>query len=1034
MKNITTSSMRISSKRNQVRSIRSLIFTLIALLFAFETFGQGVTVTVRFANPQLDFASQTYKVDVEFQANEAGKRLFGKNIRFFYDDSVLEFLHFTDYAPGYAAVAPNPAIVSTGSAQSGPTMFTFTGACEYVNGAIQLVNSSATPTYISTSGWTKLYAMMFHVDDFGSSNNDFCPSIVWDMEVDPANGSFLPGSDGVVITVVAPPPLQSVSCYENVVQFNWQYTVNGGTPYGFPVNQQCVNLSAAITANNDDFSANQVNGCIGKSNVGNVLANDLFNGAAVNPDLVMVSVVDNGGLNGVEIGFSGQLSVPANTPSGQYLITYNVCEISFPANCVQAVAEVAVFENSVTCPGNIQVCELDLPLTLGDGDPAGGQFYGEFTYFDENENAYLFNPTSCGLYSVEYSVTDPDGCLLSCSFAVLVLEAPEPAIGGETEVFSCSQTQYNIEDLLLCTAPQDVTYTWNLIGGGEFISGNTGSSVTIQWDSTVGTSELLVSAVLTGNTNCAGEAALEINRSKPTLAGQIKYWNASENVMPSPYSTQGSNPYPVDYFYITLCKVEAGNSIIEIETVKADKKFEGTAEELLSYFKFDLPVDDMGCDGYLIKVWDGGQCDVFGSNPPAEPGTYLKNNYTFNNWGSVTSTDALGIMMMVVGADLQTSYGFSWIGSNTLTPRYGFHSHSMADVNSSNPYITGGLTSLDALLTARRAVGIIQKFPSSQPGASFSPNFRVSGRIVNDLPAATWPTPFDCQNAGDIKFVHSGVSFTDSTLATDHKYISGILPIQPKDNFINIYYSALGDINASYVPQSYTFKGENEHIALNYEGLKKVQPGEVVDIELRADTYLHLGAMSLSLNFDNSLLEVIDTNYELYAIDNQNGTIKLEWYDLDGRYVNDNEPLLIIKARLIGDISIEKELFTINSDSEIADGNARILDGLILKTEYLTTNTKGISGDDLTVSNYPNPFRYSTTFNYQVPSAGEVTLTVYNNVGQQVATLFSEFHGAGNYQISNLSIDLKPGTYMYRLQLESDGAISSATKTMIVLQ
>ncbi len=1033
MKKITTSATASYAENNQASSYKSLILTLIAFLFAFVSIGQSVTISVRFANPQLDVANQTYKVDVEFQANESGQRLFGKNIRFFYDDLVLEFLHFTDYAPGYAAVAPNPAIVSTGSVQSGPMMFSFGGPCEYVNGAIQLVNGSATPTYISTTGWTKLYAMVFHVDDFGSTSEGFCPSIVWDLEADPANGSFLVGSDGVVITVVAPPPLQSSSCFENVEQFNWQYSANGGTPYGFPVSEQCVGLAAEIIANTDDFSGNQVNGCVGNPNVGNVLSNDLFNGAAVNPELVLLSVADNGGLNGVEINVSGQLSVPANTPSGQYFITYSVCEVANPTNCAQAVAEVLVYNNTVVCPDNIQICELELPLTLGGGNPAGGVFSGEFTYFDEIENTYKFNPPSCGLYSVAYSVTDPEGCLLSCNFEVLVFEAPEPAILGETEVFSCSQTVFSIEDLLQCAAAEDVLYTWNINGGGEFVNGNTGNSVTIQWDNTTGTSELSVNAILQGVDGCTGNDLVQISREKPTLAGQIKYWNANESVMPSPYATQGTNPYPVDYFYITLCKVEPGNSIIEIETVAADKKFEGTPDELLSYFKFDLPVDEMGCDGYLIKVWDGGQCEVFGSNPPATSGTYLKNNYTFNNWGSVTSTDALGIMMMVVGADLQNSFGFSWVGANTANPRYGFHSHSQADVNSSNPYINGGLTSLDALLTARRAVGIIQKFPSSQPGALYSPNFRVSGRIANDLPAVTWPAPFDTQNAGDVKFEHSGAPFMENTLATDHKYTSGILPIQPKNNFINIYYSALGDINASYVPQSYNFKNESEHITLSYEGSKTVTSGEVVEIELKADTYFHLGAMSLSLNFDNTALEVLETNYELYAIDNQNGTINLAWYDINGKYLNKNEPLVVIKARITGDIPVEKSLFTINSDSEIADGNASIINGLNLKTEYLTTNANKISGDDLTVSNYPNPFRYSTTFSYQVPTGGKVTLAVYNNVGQQVATLISEYQEAGKYQVSNILDDLKPGTYMYRLQLESLGGTSSASKTMIVM-
>ncbi len=73
--------------------------------------------------------------------------------------------------------------------------------------------------------------------------------------------------------------------------------------------------------------------------------------------------------------------------------------------------------------------------------------------------------------------------------------------------------------------------------------------------------------------------------------------------------------------------------------------------------------------------------------------------------------------------------------------------------------------------------------------------------------------------------------------------------------------------------------------------------------------------------------------------------------------------------------------------------------------------------------NYPNPFNPSTTISYSVAKAGEVELTVYNQLGQTVRSLFSGHKVAGEYSLNWDGRDdtgrfVSSGQYFYRLKVE----------------
>ena len=66
-------------------------------------------------------------------------------------------------------------------------------------------------------------------------------------------------------------------------------------------------------------------------------------------------------------------------------------------------------------------------------------------------------------------------------------------------------------------------------------------------------------------------------------------------------------------------------------------------------------------------------------------------------------------------------------------------------------------------------------------------------------------------------------------------------------------------------------------------------------------------------------------------------------------------------------------------------------------------------------NNYPNPFNPSTQIKFEVPETAEVSIKVYNIMGQEVATLVNQAVQAG-FHVTNFKADnLSSGVYIARL-------------------
>jgi hypothetical protein len=95
-------------------------------------------------------------------------------------------------------------------------------------------------------------------------------------------------------------------------------------------------------------------------------------------------------------------------------------------------------------------------------------------------------------------------------------------------------------------------------------------------------------------------------------------------------------------------------------------------------------------------------------------------------------------------------------------------------------------------------------------------------------------------------------------------------------------------------------------------------------------------------------------------------------------------------------------------------------------------STTGTVAEFRLQQNYPNPFNPSTTIDFSVPSAAggsHVTLTVYDLLGREVASLVNGDLPAGLYSAQFNGTNLASGTYLYRLDA---GGRTSVKRMMLV--
>jgi hypothetical protein len=186
-----------------------------------------------------------------------------------------------------------------------------------------------------------------------------------------------------------------------------------------------------------------------------------------------------------------------------------------------------------------------------------------------------------------------------------------------------------------------------------------------------------------------------------------------------------------------------------------------------------------------------------------------------------------------------------------------------------------------------------------------------------------------------------------------------------------------------------------------------------------------IDSVNLEIEFTESLDSTSALNISNYSIDNGINILDIH------RSTSQNKLIIKTTSHAPG----QQYSITVNNVSDLS-GN--LISATHNSAEYTlhpsNSEDEKIPTEFLLNQNYPNPFNPSTVIRYQLPVSSQISLKVYDILGNEVATLVEEFKPAGSYQAefntSSSTGELASGVYIYRLQTNE----FTETKKMVLLR
>jgi hypothetical protein len=209
-------------------------------------------------------------------------------------------------------------------------------------------------------------------------------------------------------------------------------------------------------------------------------------------------------------------------------------------------------------------------------------------------------------------------------------------------------------------------------------------------------------------------------------------------------------------------------------------------------------------------------------------------------------------------------------------------------------------------------------------------------------------------------------------------------------------------------------------------GPDMMEPGDtaVFQVVITSDTIFHVAGTDIAAYYGELFVNSADT-----GLQRMRDTVVSMDYELTHTW-----PKPVVNDSVVFTFTYIAPNMNEVYDTLYANGNAADNDGEPFldkwnyannKIVHITTtsigNYNGLAGDFKLEQNYPNPFNPSTNISFSLLRASNVSLSVYDLNGREVATLINnEYRANGNYSATfdAASYKLSSGVYFYKLSAD----------------
>ena len=252
----------------------------------------------------------------------------------------------------------------------------------------------------------------------------------------------------------------------------------------------------------------------------------------------------------------------------------------------------------------------------------------------------------------------------------------------------------------------------------------------------------------------------------------------------------------------------------------------------------------------------------------------------------------------------------------------------------------------------------------------------------------------------------------------------------------DLSFLCFGDVNGSYTPQN-----RDNSMELLHEGQLLADSHQEMEVPVSIKQAVDLGALTLHFNYPEEYLEIEDVvlaaTGESLLFTASEGEMRIVWFSLETLALAEDDGLIVIKVRTkdLSDID-EPVAFSLGVYSELADGSAQVIEGVVIAMPDIVTETMGVgedtTTDGLTLSFYPNPANDVCTMVYQLPEAGRMTVSIYDLMGVKVMDAADCHQEGGRHELRLSTASLAAGMYCCRITFEGEG--SWVKTTMLIIE